>query len=115
MAKLIPFSQHEAVLLLDAYLNSIATGKPRLQAVKKVSADLRRSAINNGIEIDDVYRNVNGIHFQMASMESAYLGRTVQKPATKLFTQTVALFRENRDEYDKILKEASRWLTASWK
>lgn len=106
MAKLIHFSQHEAVLLLDAYLNSIATGKPRLQAVKKVSADLRRSAINNGIEIDDVYRNVNGIHFQMASMESAYLGRTVQKPATKLFTQTVALFRENRDEYDKILKEA---------
>ena len=94
MAKLIPFSQHESVLLLDAYLNSIATGQPRLQAVKKVSADLRRIAINRGIEIDDVYRNVNGIHFQMASMESAYLGRTVQKPATKLFTQTVALFWE---------------------
>lgn len=106
MAKLIPFSQHESVLLLDAYLNSIATGQPRLQAVKKVSADLRRIAINRGIEIDVVYRNVNGIHFQMASMESAYLGRTVQKPATKLFTQTVALFRENRDEYDEFLKEA---------
>lgn len=40
MAKLIPFSQHEAVLLLDAYLNSIATGQTRLQAVKKASADL---------------------------------------------------------------------------
>jgi hypothetical protein len=106
MAKLIPFSQHEAVLLLDAYLNSIATGQPRLQVVKKVSSDLRRIAINRGIEIDDVYRNVNGIHFQMASMESAYLGRTVQKPATKLFTQTVALFLENRDEYNKFLKEA---------
>ena len=106
MAKLMPFSQHESVLLLDAYLNSIATGQPRLQAVKKVSEDLRRIAINRDIEIDNVYRNVNGIHCQMASMESAYLGRTVQKPATKLFTQTVALFRENRDEYDKFLKEA---------
>ena len=106
MAKLIPFSQHEAALLLDAYLNSVATGQPRLQAIKKVSADLRRLAINRSIEIDDVYRNVNGIHFQMASMESAYLGRTVQKPATKLFTKTVVLFRKNRDEYDKFLKEA---------
>ena len=102
MAKLIPFSQHEAVLLLDAYLNSIETGQTRLQAVKKASAGLRRIAINRGIEIDDVYRNVNGIHFQMASMESACFGRTVQKPATKLFTRTVALFREKRDEYDKI-------------
>lgn len=106
MAKLIPFSQHEAVLLLDAYLNSIATGQSRMQAIKKVSADLRRMAINKRIKIDEVYRNVNGIYFQMASMESAYLGRTVQKPATKLFTQTVVLFRKNRNKFDIFLKEA---------
>lgn len=106
MAKLVPFSLHEAVLLLDAYLSSIAIGQTRLQAVKRASKDLRKMAVNNGTEIDDIYRNENDIHFQMASMESAYAGRTIIKPATKLFTETVTMFRENRSEYDKILEEA---------
>ena len=50
--KKVPFSRHEAVLLLDAYLNSVATGQPRARAAKNVSEDLRKMAINNGIEFD---------------------------------------------------------------
>lgn len=102
MAKSAPFSPHEAVLLLDAYLTAIATDQPMMQAVKQASSDLRKMALNNGAEIDDKYRNVNGISFQMERMKSSYAGKT----STKLFTQIVALFRENRSEYDKILKEA---------
>ena len=67
-------------------------------------------AVNNGIEIDDIYRNINGISFQMLSMESAYLGKTVRKPATRLFDETVALYRENRPQYEKLLKEARSML-----
>jgi hypothetical protein len=63
-------------------------------------------AINNGMEIDDIFRNENGISFQMQSMESAYCGRTVMKPATLLFTEIVTLYNENRGEYEKLLKEA---------
>ena len=91
------FSKYEAVLLLDAYLDFITTGQPRSQAVKRVSNDLRQMAVNNGMLIDDTYRNANGISFQMASMESAYVGRTILKPATKLFTETVAMLRNNRE------------------
>lgn len=105
MAK-VPFSQYEAVVLLDGYINSITLCQSRLDAVKKVSDDLRKMAINNGVEVDDIYRNVNGIYFQMSSMESAYAGRTIKKPATKLFTKIVEMYRENRTEYDKILEEA---------
>ena len=53
-----------------------------------------------------MYRNANGISFQMNSMESAYLGRTVFKQATKLFADIAGLYHESYDEYAKLLKEA---------
>lgn len=106
MPKLVPFSQHEAILLLDAYLETLGSDQPKQQIVKRVSDDLRTMATNQGVKIDDVYRNTNGISFQMASMESAYKGRTVMKPATRLFTETVKLYRENREKYNQLLKEA---------
>ena len=85
---------YEAVLLLDAYLSVINGVQSRTRAIKKVSDDLRKMAINNGIMIDETYRNVNGIQFQMASMESAYIGRTILKPTIKLFLEVVTLYRE---------------------
>lgn len=39
-------------------------------------------------------------------MESAYLDRTVFKPATKLFADVAGLYHESFDEYQKLLKEA---------
>ncbi len=106
MVGVVPFTRHEAVLLLDGLLESISLGTPRLRVVKRVSNDLRKMAMNRGETIDEVYRNVNGISFQMSSMESAYIGRTIRKPATRLFVEIVSLYRENRVEYDKLLKEA---------
>ena len=67
---------------------------------------LRAMAINLGIEIDDTYRNVNGISFQMSSMESAYQGCTGLKPASRLFTETVLLFQSDNSAYQELLKEA---------
>lgn len=106
MARQAPFTEHEAVLLLDAYLQTVSGDASRKDAVKDCSDALRRMAINQGIEIEDVYRNTNGISFQMASMESAYRGHTITKPATKLFTKTVAMYRNDRKKYEELLKEA---------
>lgn len=105
MSPKIGFSQHEAVLLLDAYLDVINSGKSRQEMVRQVSEDLRRIAINRGMDIDDIYRNPNGIHFQMAGMESAYEGITIFKPASKLFRETVQMYRENPSKYEQILAE----------
>ncbi|MBQ6501400.1 MAG: hypothetical protein IJI87_08500 [Mogibacterium sp.] len=91
MARQAPFTEYEAVLLLDAYLRTVSGDTSRRDAVKNCSDDLRRMAINKGIEIEDAYRNTGGISFQMASMESAYRGMTITKPATKLFAETVSM------------------------
>lgn len=106
MVRQIPFTKYEAALLLDAYLKVLSGDLSRMDSVKKCSQLLRAMAVNSGIEIDDIYRNVNGISFQMASMESAYQGKTIMKPATQLFTEIVQLFRENNKEYHDLLNKA---------
>ena len=106
MARQVAFTKHEAVLLLEAYLRIMSGELSRMDSVKECSRMLRCMAINSGMEIEDIYRNVNGISFQMARMESAYQGRTIMKPATKLFTETVNLFMTDKKEYNKLLKEA---------
>ena len=52
---------YEAAVLLDGYLKALQAKQPKAQIVKRVSADLRQMAINRGLEIDDIYRNENGI------------------------------------------------------
>lgn len=106
MARQVAFTKHEAALLLDAYLKVVSGELSRMDSVKECSRMLRAMAVNSGVEIEDIYRNVNGISFQMASMESAYQGRTIMKPATRLFTEMVTLFMTNKEEYRKLLKEA---------
>ena len=106
MRKQVAFSEHEAALLLDAYLKVLSGKMSRIDSVKECSQMLRQIAVNSGAEIDDIYRNVNGIFFQMASMESAYHGKTIMKPATQMFTKIVNLFKTDKNEYQKLLDEA---------
>ena len=106
MARQAPFTEYEAVLLLDAYLRTVSGDASRRDAVKDCSDALRRMAINKGMVIEDAYRNTGGIAFQMASMESAYRGKTITKPATKLFTEMVSMYRNDRKKYEGLLKEA---------
>ena len=106
MAKQRPWDKHEAAILLDAVIRVRSGELERKQAIVDVSEKLRRKAQTAGIEIDNVYRNVAGITFQMHSMESAYVGYTLVKPATKLFSEVVEMMRNSRDEYDAVLQEA---------
>ena len=106
MPKQAAFNEHEAALLLDTYLKVLRGEKSRMASIQECSTQLRQMALNTGKTIDDIYRNVNGITFQMSSMELAYQGQTVIKPATRLFTQVVDLFRNDTKQYQKLLMEA---------
>lgn len=107
MALRIPWDIEEAVLMLDMLLKSIDGKLTRKEAIRQVSEKLRRRAVNRGITIDDIFRNENGITFQMSALEVAYTGRkTKLKQPTKLFVETVNLYRNNRELYEEVLKEA---------
>lgn len=107
MAMRIPWDIEEAVLMLDVLLKSLEGKLTRKEAIHQVSEKLRRRAVNRGIEIDEIFRNENGITFQMSALEVAYTGiKTKLKQPSKLFVETVNLYRNHRELYEIILKEA---------
>ena len=105
------WTKYESAILLEAVISTFDGLLSRSDAIKDVSSTLRKMAVNQGIEIDETYRNENGISFQMHSMESAYYGKTIFKPATKMFVGIVNLYRNSPNEYQKLLKEAKEMTT----
>ena len=106
---------HEAVILLDGLLQYKANRISRAEAILSVSKQLRRMAENCGQKIDDVYRNTNGITFQMASMESSLAGYTIMKPASRLFSETVDIYRNEPRKYNDLLREAKAMINGRHK
>lgn len=100
------WNKFEAAILLDGLLSTINGTLSRTEAIRNVSIDLKRMAANQDVDANDLYRNENGITFQMHSMESAYYGRTIFKPASKLFTDIANLYHHAPEEFQSLLKEA---------
>ena len=100
------WDKYEAAILLDALIK-IKEGKlSKDEAIKKVSSELRRMAVNRGLKIDDTYRNEPGIRLHLLSMESAYNGETVSIPATRLFSEIAEIYKTDHAQFEKILSEA---------
>ena len=96
----------EAVILLEGYLEIQQKKLPKSQIIKRLSKELRDMAVKRGAVIDDTYRNENGISYQLQSMDSAFKGRSGFIPATKLFLETVELYRSDRKKYLETLELA---------
>lgn len=107
MAERIMWDKYEAVILHEAAISVHTQKEPRNKIVKQVSDSLRLMAINRGIEIDDVYRNINGVSMQLRGMEATiYDIDSKLKAHSKLFVEIVQLYNNERSEYDAILKTA---------
>lgn len=109
MAVRVLWTIEEAVILLDALIQNINGEIDRNTAISNVSDELRKRAIAKGVDIDDVYRNINGITFQMRLMEYVFSGgkHGLQwKKSPKLFQNVVDLYKNDRNRFDKLLMEA---------
>lgn len=107
MASRIPWDKQETAILIDAYIRVRNEKIPWQKAVKEVSVCLRRRAVLAGMEIDDIFRNENGIGLQMRLVASLI----DEKPSglnksSKLFSEMVELYKTNLSEFSKILKKA---------
>ena len=76
---------YDSVVLLNGYLLVCKKSEPRAYIIRRVSADLRAMAIHRGRKIDEIFRNENGISYQMQSMDSAYKGRKIMFPQLSCF------------------------------
>ena len=99
----------EAAVLLDAYLQVLKEPEKRKDYIQLVSNQLRQIAINQGMQISDIYRNITGIKLQMNALETAWTEKDVNHfLTTKIFSEIVRLYREERDTFDKLLLVAQR-------
>lgn len=101
------WDQFEVVLLVDAYIRITENGENKKTVLEQLSKQLRNKARYEGLEIDDTFRNLNGMMWQIGFVECAFnksgYGRHMP---SKLFQHVVDLYQEKRDEYNQILAKA---------
>lgn len=107
MGTRVPWNEHEALIIVDAFYQVKNGFLNRKCAVKNVSMELRRLAEIDGTVIDDIFRNENGISMQMATLEHIYTGgRNGLRSGSKLFRDVMQLYLEDPVLFQKKLMEA---------
>ena len=107
MAIRVPWNENEAVLLIEACQKCDDGVISKKEAIKGLSKALRNQAIQNGIEIDNVFRNENGIAMQFSIMNSLiYHKKSSLHGYSKLFKIMAELYNNDRLAFDIILMEA---------
>lgn len=101
------WNKHEVALLIDTYLKVTEKGAEKLPALMELSRRLRSIATNAGAEIDDTYRNLNGMQWQYAFIERAFREKGIgsHKPP-KLFLEMVRTYKTQPDVFNTVLLEA---------
>lgn len=114
MAIRIPWDEYETAILISACVDYNAGKCTRKEAIKNVSQTLKKRAEKNGIEIDDVFRNENGITMQfMLVNELLTQEKCGLRGASKLFISMVELYKSDRKKFQEILMEARKTVEAN--
>lgn len=101
------WSLFEVALLIDTYWR-IENGQiTKKQAVFEISSLFRQYAINQGIDIDETYRNENGISMRFEELRYLFTGgKNGIKNTSKLFRIMINYYQHNQKKYQRILRTA---------
>ncbi len=103
----IPWDKYETAILINACIKVETNALSKESAVSGVSADLRKLAVSRGYEIDDIFRNENGISMQMTIMSALLQNKpSGLHNASKLFSEIRDIYINDNDAYTQILTEA---------
>ena len=108
----VPWDKHEAAILLDGWLK-IKDGIPRNEVINLISYQLRQKAVNQGLIIDSVFRNTNGINFQLMSMASAFEATNMGKAPSKLFLEVADIYHKDIASYTELMEEAMQMIEST--
>ncbi len=109
MSLRIEWDKFEIALLIDACEQVQQNKISKSEMVSKLSSDLRKRAVRSGIDVDDVFRNNNGIFLQMTKMDYLLTNGKIGLPgAGKLFIEIADQRNNSPDKYAKLIREAKR-------
>lgn len=107
MASQLEWDEFEAALLLEAAEYVLKNPSAKKQTVEILSNTLRKRAINRGINIDNVFRNTNGIFLQMTKAIYLITNGEIGLPgASKIFVDMAAVKKNNPSEFAHFLNLA---------
>ncbi len=103
------WDKFEVALLVEAYLKVVKKQEVLPVVLQQLSEDLRHKAVLAGMEIDETYRNLNGMHWQYGFIKLAFERKEfpTRKPP-KLFLEIVKMYKEDEKAFDALLDEAHR-------
>lgn len=101
------WDQFEVALLVDAYIRITEDGENKKEVLQELSNQLREKARKEGLIIDDTFRNLNGMMWQIGFVECAFkkTGYGKHMPS-KLFQRIVDLYQNQREEFMEIYESA---------
>lgn len=104
MSLRIPWNEHEQAILLRALINVLNHKVERKYAIAEVSKQLRSLAIQQGLMIDDKFRNENGIALQMSKLEYAFTNRKSGMHVNNGWYFSIAeIYKNNKGKYKELL------------
>lgn len=101
---------YEVVQLIDSYYKTqkCTSSKEKREMLMYLSYLLRKYAMMQGLEIDEKYRNLNGMILQLSHMEYVITNGKKGLPGSpKMFVEIFGVYQTNRAEYEKILGKAN--------
>lgn len=106
MAFKVLWDEQETAILVDYFMQFKSGTVTRADAIKTASIELRKRAMKNGLNIEDTYRNENGITMQMIKIEDLFNGGKGRlSKAPKVFEDIVNLYIHDNKTFEKLLEE----------
>ena len=98
------WTEYETALLIDAYQRIKSEPKSKNEIIDELSETLRAAAT---FEIDDIYRNRNGIKLRLAEIDYFFSnGQRGLQGSSAIFRKMVTLYNNNPKGFEFILEEA---------
>lgn len=101
--KKVNWDEEEAALLVDTYRRIEATPSQKSELLHQLSDVLRKRAVSKGLEIDERFRNFNGMKFQYDLLR--YLmtdGEQGLSGAAKTIAEMAEIYRSEPEKFENI-------------
>lgn len=102
----VGWDKFESALLIEAFWKIENKEGNRNEILTKLSNDLRTRAIRAGHEIDEKFRNLNGMNIQLSNIALSFYPERSAMHRTAIFDTVANIYINDRNEFDRILSEA---------
>ena len=109
----INWDEYETALLIDLFWRIEKEPSKKEEYISNFSRELRNRAKNLNIEIDEFYRNENGIAMQLTSIGHCFYPDRPTLTVSTMFDRIAKMYQNDKITYDNLLKEAMNQIQSS--